>query len=430
MARDALSSTKLVMLRECPRAFRERYVEGKKGRATHGKRRGSLVHVCLERAGKARVGENRTHAGPATLEELLSYLDHYTSRASYPAEVVREAREVLELCAPLDLSHVRHVEEEWRLSARDGRTCTTKIDRADYHDTYEDAERGMLGPTVLIHDYKTHGSVSTRAELRDEPQTLLYLAAMKERYPDENVGLVFDYIRRGVSHAPIWWSEDLDRQARGLIEEALEEIDRRSNGLDSWGEISPDPWPATAGKHCLDCPYQSGCDGYAEYLRSGDSAAPDPALMPNEQLVLEYVRSRDACTLNEDRKRACGAELRERIGQGNGKELAAADLRAKLVTTTDNLLDATAAAQEIAAVQVENGLLAESDFDARVAEIVEQIAPREISTRKLSDFLAKFPAALRSDMKKRIEAVKIPVDAGSYVRVENFKTLFDVGGDS
>lgn len=306
----AVSASRLALAAECPRAYRERYVARRPGGPVpDGYRVGTLVHAALHAAATRRIA-----AGPAWRGAGSEPLDLVAAAEAaaaaedvpVPAAVVAGAVRVLRALAPrLDLSHAALAEAPWTLDLGDGAAARGVWDRVDL-------PADPAGAPV-VWDYKTGGGVRARADLADDPQVALYLAAARARWPDRAPPAArWWWVERDVVVA-VPWSED---QEAGVLA-AARALARRTavRGADEGA------WPGAVGPRCGWCPYAVGCPALAAALAAGvDPGAAVPADL--EALVAERQRLARLSSVAEDRRRVLDAVLRP-VVEARGEVVAA-----------------------------------------------------------------------------------------------------------
>lgn len=384
----------------CLRLYRGRYVTKRAPyRATAAMARGTLVHKALELAARARV-DGAAPLPEAGVDELLAYLRLALPQVAgaVTGRGLAEAREALELAAPVDFSHTVAVESRWTLDLGEVE-LEGVVDRVD--DVPPDSEHGT--GEVLVYDYKTAGAVEDEEALEDAPQTLFYLAAMRERYPGApRIGMVYDYLSRDWRARPVWWTPERDAQARALGLSVWRDVQERV-ARDAAGEDPEATWPGTTGPQCQGCPLRSGCPAYNALLLSGDDAAPPPATMSTAALIAEHRRALDAQNLNKARKSEVAEELDRRIGTGS--EVEGDGLRAYRVVTPNRELHEASAVQGIAAAL------------QTTPEAVRASLTREVLDKsKIEQLVANLDEATRAAVTKAVDAAKYTVSTSAHVR--------------
>jgi hypothetical protein len=378
-----MSATKLRLWRTCRRAYYERYVVPFANRQpappSEDMLVGTLVHQELARlaeAGSIEVGDLAILAG-----------------LSFSVQVVRRAQAILDSVAHrLDWSKIHRmaglpgsplaVEQNVTVHTDRGRTVVGVVDRVD------DTRRADGPSELVVVDYKT-GQPRTRAQLEDDPQTGIYMAALSPAsmvywFLDDDIEIRIDY------------QDDLARRALALCDEALDEIQHET------------AFPGNpSAENCRTCSYKATCQDYgrrvarvredSRALVTAGAGRPIPTTMTVAELVAERVQVHDGEELLADRRALLDDELFRRAAEegrdvlvGGGESLKKTVRRQFEDVGLEDAVDVLAAALGL-----------ESDEDRE--EVAESIVGHSVDQARLKEFLAAFTPPLQKKAQKALK---------------------------
>ncbi len=217
----------------------------------------------------------------------------------------------------LRLKNIHAVEEQFNVELPEGGSVLGFFDRVDLLTN---------GNIVRVEDYKFGNLIPTRSELATKTQTLYYLMAAKEKYPERTPEIVFWYVKKNI-RMTFRWDEVVDSMARATAAGVLKRIAR----MDS--ERPDGDWPASPGIACRWCDCRETCDARRVWEEeSADLAIStgDFTTYPNERLVVERRRLSDLAALAEVRRRAMDEVLRSRL-LASGEPIHVGDFTARIV---------------------------------------------------------------------------------------------------
>lgn len=390
-------ASRLRLADECPRAYHRRYVLGElEGQPPDSWRAGSLVHAALHRVSARWLREGPYPLGPTALEAAVE-AEVAGAASPYPAAALTAALATLMTVAiRIDLRDLAATEEPWTLDIGDGLGARGTWDRVDLPPG--------RGPIVI--DYKTGGQVRGRAELDDDPQVALYLAAARARWPDLPPPRArWLYLDADVA-VTVDWSAEQEEAVRCAALALLART--RDRGTDEAA------WPGVVGPRCGWCPYRPGCPAYAAALAAGvDPAAPVPADL--EGLVAERQRCSRLSTLAEERRKAIDRTLRPLV-EARGEVVAAGHRLRLAVRRREDYPDALSVAR----------ILAFHTGDDP-EELALDLRPDEADTKKVKAETARIAAGLTGPDLAAFEAAVADVaarDASAYVEARALKGPF------
>lgn len=284
-----LSTNALEVLAKCPKQYEHKYLlktpKGPYGGSTEAMRLGGVVHrILFECRGFAGMA-----GSPLTRKALL---DLCASKSANPREA-KAAYEILRpILAKLSFEHAVAFEEPIRLKF-DGGELTGQADRID------STPFGFLE----VWDYKTGEDV--RDDHETDPQTLGYLGSLHEETGAVNIVFKHWYL---VPDVVVVTKFDPDTHAMYLTHLAQ----RRAEIVNS------NQWPATPGRACFDCPYQSVCDERAKALSDQIPKADTPFFLGDDDELLkrrQFLKSREELA-NGMRTQLDADAIRPRLAAG------------------------------------------------------------------------------------------------------------------
>ena len=271
------SHSRLSSFENCPRAFRYRYVDKIPAEVESVEAfMGKLVHSLIEKLNLV-TATGKVPSLPSVLRRYQAMWDE-----AYDSERVRIVREGTELgfyratgarCTenfyrrhyPFDLDESIGIEERVAFALDgDGRyKIRGVIDRL---------VRTRSGG-IEIHDYKTGQRVPSQAILDRDRQLALYQLAIRERFADEPVSLVWHYLASDRVRSSQRTPEDLER----LRGETIERIDTAERET----EFAP-----KVGPLCGWCEYNDRCEAGRRHLGLAPAAPVEPAPPPRAEPAL------------------------------------------------------------------------------------------------------------------------------------------------
>lgn len=390
-----VSTSRMRLEGECPRAYGFRYHQKLPGRETPRMAKGTLLHGVLERAGRHAMatGEFET----PTPGQLKAWLEEQASLTSTSARTLREALATLKDVAPLlDFRTAVALEEAWTLDLELDPALHPRALATGVFDRLDEDDGGWDGYTV--YDYKTGLWVPTDAEIVDDEQVLLYLAAARRLLPAERpVRAVFWYLVRGVRHV-VEWSPERDEQALSAARAWVVRVRATTT------------WPAYVGPACVECPYTGRCAPYQASLKQEHTPI-TVASEGHEELLETYHRSARLVKLHEADKKAVGQVLLQ-LCEASGGSILGRGLRAHLVTQTRTRLPELDHACQV----IEQAFL-----DAHISPAPDAATIREavvgLDARRLDAYLEGFRADVRDGVRDALKAVGDQYVAATYVDV-------------
>jgi len=278
------SHSRLASFDNCPRAFRYRYVdqitvEVESIEAFMGK----LVHAVVEKLNLVTAtGQVPSLASVLRRYEIMwdegydpgrvRVVRQGTEPDLYRAIGARCTENFYRRHYPFDLDESVGIEEQVRVA----------LDPAGHYQL-----RGVIDRLVRtraggieIHDYKTGQRVPSQANLDRDRQLALYQLAVRERFPDEPVSLVWHYL----ASDRVRTSERTPQQLETLRQETIERIETAERET----EYAPKTGPL-----CRWCEYNDRCDAGRRHLGLAP-AEPEPVAQPEPAPVAEAEPPRRA----------------------------------------------------------------------------------------------------------------------------------------
>jgi hypothetical protein len=214
-----------------------------------GTKVGTVVHKVLETAGTMRLRGLLPKTTKAKLGELRRILDELLAQGDCPQDSYEGSLEVLRAGAPIDFSELAAVEEVFQVILEKQTEAAGIFDRVDERID----QHGELRK-VIIQDYKS-GRTKTQEELHRDPQTVLYLIAARELYPELSVRIEvrYHYVRWN-KLVTVDWDAQLDSWGRTWIVRVV----------DLWlaGKDTPNP-----GAQCGRCEFSPHCEEGTKWLK-------------------------------------------------------------------------------------------------------------------------------------------------------------------
>lgn len=236
-----LSASRLSLWARCPEALARRYGLGERPKlkppAGDEALIGTAVHNVLWEATEARLRKAIPQEQLALGPELAERLERW---APSDPDLHREAKLLLERCAPVNLRRAVAAELPWSRRIA-GVVVGGALDRVDReHDV------------VVIVDYKT-GAPKKRAELAWEPKTVCYLYDGRRRWPDARGWKVaYHYLDAGIVQE-VEWTPERDRFAYSLVRSYLSTL--------ALGRFEARPGPSA----CTHCDARAVCEPFARW---------------------------------------------------------------------------------------------------------------------------------------------------------------------
>lgn len=232
-------------LRLCPKRAYYKKVERLPDPPGPEARVGTLVHSVLEACGSARIAGELPREDPAVDVELVERAQPLFERDD-TTWVRARVVEVLTTAAPVDFARVVLAEEVFSdVPAPGGMRAGGIVDRVDAWT--DDAG----GKHVEVYDYKT-GYVPSAEELEDDPQTVVYHAWARQRFPGARAVVVFWWPEHGIKHAVPYDARRVDEWLERASQDVLS---FRAGGYD-----------ARLGPHCAHCPFRDRCKEYRDHV--------------------------------------------------------------------------------------------------------------------------------------------------------------------
>lgn len=314
------SPTRVRRYETCPLSHWFRYVEKVPDPAGPHGRVGTLVHVALEAAGRARIA--KPAPPPATAIELVEALGAAMPHVEglEPADVAR-AKEILEQLAPIDLAAggvILLVEHPWTLDVGG-------VTFGGFWDLLRLLPSGLLE----VVDWKT-GHPIGKDEAEVDPQVGLYLAAArawkdranKDAGEDDNgcgIRCTLDFVAVD-SRVRVDWTPELDAFARARA--------RAAHAAWTRGHARP-----RVSGACHRCFAREKCEPYQAHLKERLVVADGPPQLkdtPLPALLRERKRLKDVATQADERRKDVDEELRYRMREKRVDEFEVAGFKAAI----------------------------------------------------------------------------------------------------
>lgn len=307
-----LTPSRISLLERCPRRFFHAYVERAAAEAELGREAdddtsasltGSLVHAVLEEAGRRHLancngGYMPADEAPVELAPILP-IEAAKLGVLNPSIIGAAGKIIARLGRDLSFGALEAVEEKAKIVTPSW-TVSMRIDRID---------RILAGPAggdcLLAYDYKS-GRPRASRELAYEPQTLLYLAALRERDPSaEPPRIAYWYLAHDLPPITFRWSPQVHALAYQLADAAAERLARLEEAR-SRGE----PYPAKPDHlECRSCPFRPLCPEYEAAAKIDETMLADPPAEALEAAVLRRQQLVSASKIADDAKKALDKRL-------------------------------------------------------------------------------------------------------------------------